>query len=168
MIDKESLIVAEIPRLRRYARALTGGAAAADDLVQDCLERAWGRFHLWRRGSDMRAWLFTIMHNIHANDLRRTRRRPSPLALAEDTAGAEDPRQLGTLETLGLARALARLPEDQRTAVLLIGLEELSYHEAAKILGIPIGTVRSRLARGRERLRRLMVGDGSEVVIEIK
>ena len=168
MIDKESLIVAEIPRLRRYARALTGGAAAADDLVQDCLEPAWGRFHLWRRGSDMRAWLFTIMHNIHANDLRRTRRRPSPLALAEDTAGAEDPRQLGTLETLGLARALARLPEDQRTAVLLIGLEELSYHEAAKILGIPIGTVRSRLARGRERLRRLMVGDGSEVVIEIK
>jgi RNA polymerase sigma-70 factor (ECF subfamily) len=168
MIDKESLIVAEIPRLRRYARALTGDAAAADDLVQDCLERAWGRFHLWRRGSDMRAWLFTIMHNIHANDLRRTRRRPSHLTLAEDTAGAEDPRQLGTLESLGLARALARLPEDQRTAVLLIGLEDMSYAEAAKILGLPIGTVRSRLARGRERLRRLMAGDGPEVVKGIK
>ena len=87
MIDKERLIVAEIPRLRRYARALTGDRAAADDLVQDCLERAWSRFHLWRRGSDMRAWLFTVMHNIHVNDLRQARRRPSHQAFAEDMAG---------------------------------------------------------------------------------
>ena len=168
MTDKESLIVAEIPRLRRYARALTGNAPAADDLVQDCLERAWGRFNLWRRGSDMRAWLFTIMHNIHVNDLRQARRRPSHLALAEDLSGAEDPRQLGALETLGLARALARLPDDQRAAVLLVGLEDMSYAEAAKILGIPVGTVRSRLARGRELLRRLMVGDAPETVKGIK
>ena len=165
MIDKERLIVAEIPRLRRYARALTGDRTAADDLVQDCLERAWSRFHLWRRGSDMRAWLFTIMHNIHVNDLRQARRRPSHLALAEDMAG---PRQRDTLEALGRARALARWPEDQRAAVLLVGLEDMGYAEAAKILGLPIGTVRSRLARGRERLRRLMAGDGPEVVKGIK
>ena len=166
MIDKERLIVAEIPRLRRYARALTGDRAAADDLVQDCLERAWSRFHLWRRGSDMRAWLFTVMHNIHVNDLRQARRRPSHLALAEDMAG--DPRQRDTLEALGLARALARLPGDQRAAVLLVGLEDMSYAEAAKILGVPIGTLRSRLARGRERLRRLMAGDRPEAVKGIK
>ncbi len=92
MIDKEHLIVAEIPRLRRYARALTGDAAAADDLVQDCLERAWSRFRLWRRGSNLRAWLFTIMHNVHANALRKAQRRPAGLPLTEEIAGTEDPR----------------------------------------------------------------------------
>ena len=168
MIDKEHLIVAEIPRLRRYARALTGDAAAADDLVQDCLERAWSRFRLWRRGSDMRAWLFTIMHNIHANTLRKASRRPVDLALTEDIAGTGDPRQQGAMEALGLARALARLPEDQRAAVLLVGLEDMSYAEAAEILGVPVGTVRSRLARGRERLRRLTGGDEKKVVTRIK
>ena len=162
MIDKEHLIVAEIPRLRRYARALTGDAAAADDLVQDCLERAWSRTRLWRRGSDMRAWLFTIMHNIHANTRRKASRRPVDLALTEDIIGTEDPRQQGAMETFGLARALARLPEDQRAAVLLVGLEDMSYAEAAKILGVPVGTVRSRLARGRERLRRLTGGDEND------
>ena len=115
----------------------------------------------------MRAWLFTVMHNIHVNDLRQARRRPSHQAFAEDI-GRPPPRQRDTLEALGLARALARLPEDQRAAVLLIGLEDMSYAEAAKILAVPIGTVRSRLACGRERLRRLMTGDGPEVVKGIK
>ncbi len=168
MIDKEHLIVAEIPRLRRYARALTGDAAAADDLVQDCLERAWSRFRLWRRGSNLRAWLFTIMHNVHANALRQAQRRPAGLSLTEDIAGTEDPRQQGAFAALGLARALARLPEDQRAAVLLVGLEDMSYAEAAEILDVPVGTVRSRLARGRERLRRLTDGDENKVVTRIK
>ncbi len=168
MIDKEHLIIAEIPRLRRYARALTGDAAAADDLVQDCLERAWSRFRLWRRGSNLRAWLFTIMHNIHANALRKAHSRPSHLVLSEDIAGTEDPRQQGVFEALGLARALARLPEDQRAVVLLVGLEDMTYAESAEILGVPVGTVRSRLARGRERLRQLTGGNDKKVVTRIK
>ena len=152
----------------RNSLASGGDAAAADDLVQDCLERAWSRFRLWRRGSNMRAWLFTIMHNIHANALRKAHSRPSHLVLTEDIAGTEDPRQQGVFEALGLARALARLPEDQRAVVLLVGLEDMSYAESAEILGVPVGTVRSRLARGRERLRRLTGDDEKKVVTRIK
>ncbi len=108
---------------------------------------------------------------IHANTRRQASRRPVDLALTEDIIGTEDPRQQGAMETFGLAHALARLPEDQRAAVLLVGLEDMSYAEAAKILGVPVGTVRSRLARGRERLRRLTGGDENDekkVVTRIK
>jgi RNA polymerase sigma-70 factor (ECF subfamily) len=148
-----------IPRLRRYARALTGDRTQADDLVQDCLARAWEKLHLWRRGSDLRAWLFTIMHNLFANEVRRRKSRPELLAL--DDQALEVP-QRSTAES-GLAlrdleAALATLPAEQREVLLLVALEELRYEEVAKLLDIPIGTVMSRLARGRERLRALMSG----------
>lgn len=150
-------IVAEIPYLRRYARALTRDRTAADDLVQDCLERAWSRFHLWRRGSNLRCWLFTVMHNLHANQRRNQSRRPAPVTL--DEGGPQAPQratQEDRLEVVSLEAALQLLPEEQRQIVLLVGLEELSYQEAASVLGVPIGTVMSRLHRGRERLRELI------------
>lgn len=167
MSERDRLIVAEIPRLRRYARALTRDPAAADDLVQDSLERAWSRFHMWRRGSDLRAWMFTIMHNLHANSVRKASTRPATFPLDEARA-AVGPRQEDALEFRGLARALAKLPDEQRQVVLLVGLEEMSYAEAAGVLGIPIGTVMSRLSRGRERLRGLMGAQGPAVVTRMK
>lgn len=156
MSDPED-IISHIPRLRRYARALTGERASADDLVQDTLERAWRRMHLWRRGSDLRAWLFSIMHNVYINQ-RRPRLRRSETPENEALELSVEATQENQLELRNLKEALGRLPEEQREVVLLVGLEQLSYEEVAKALGIPLGTVMSRLSRGRERLRALMQG----------
>jgi RNA polymerase sigma-70 factor (ECF subfamily) len=149
-------IVAEIPRLRRYARALTGDAVRADDLVQDTLERALGKWALWRPGN-LRAWLFSIMHNLFVN----LARSPRVVDYPGDEALPELPtreHQGDALELRDLTRSLAKLPEEQREVLLLVCLEDLSYEDAAKILGVPIGTVMSRLSRGRERLRALLSG----------
>jgi RNA polymerase sigma factor (sigma-70 family) len=149
-----------IPRLRRYARALTGERSAADDLVQDTLERAWTKLHLWRSGSDLRAWLFTIMHNVHVNQVR-SRASAAALQLEEDMPDAPvRPTQADLLEVRDVDSALKRLPPEQREVLLLVTLEHMSYQQTADTLGIPIGTVMSRLARGRERLR-LMLDSGS-------
>jgi len=158
MDDLGALIAPQIPRLRRYARALTGERGRADDLVQDTLERALGRFHLWRRGSDLRAWLFTIMHNLFVNQVRTA----DPLADGADldtvtVAARGGPADVTDL--LDLDAALRRLPDEHREVLLLVALEQLSYHEAAAVLGVPLGTVMSRLSRARERLRRLMAGE---------
>ncbi len=161
MQEKDRLIIEQIPRLRRYARALTGNAHAAEDLVQDCLERAWNKFHLWQTGSNMRAWMFTIMHNIHVNQVRKAISRPTVVTLNEwtDDRGVK-PVQEKRVEVRNVGAALERLPEEQRAVVLLVGLEELSYQEVAKILDIPMGTVMSRLSRGREKLRGLLEESG--------
>ena len=148
-----------IPRLRRYARALTGERSAADDLVQDTLERAWTKLHLWRTGSDLRAWLFTIMHNVHVNQVRS---RASAATLPLDDDMPEAPvraTQADMLEVRDIDSALGRLPVEQREVLLLVALEHMSYQQSADTLGIPIGTVMSRLARGRERLRIMLEGD---------
>ena len=149
-------IVAEIPRLRRYARALTGEAVRADDLVQDTLERALGKWSLWGAGN-LRAWLFSIMHNLFVNQTRvaGTVDFPGDAALAEIPVRDS---QADALELRDLAGSLARLPAEQREVLLLVGLEDLSYEDAAKILGLPLGTVMSRLSRGRQRLRSLLSG----------
>jgi RNA polymerase sigma-70 factor (ECF subfamily) len=149
-------IVAEIPRLRRYARALAGDSVRADDLVQDTLERALARFSLWRPGN-LRAWLFSIMHNVFVNQLKAAR----PVDCPGDDAMPDLPvraAQADMLELRDLSRALRKLPPEQREVLLLTGLEDLSYAETAKVLGVPIGTVMSRLSRGRERLRALLAG----------
>jgi RNA polymerase sigma-70 factor, ECF subfamily len=147
-------IEAEIPRLRRYARALTRDAIAADDLVQDCLTRALGKLHLWRQGTDLRAWLFTVLHNQHINHLRRTAREGAAVRLNErEPLLARAPQQGGRLELRDLERAIAKLPMDQRSVILLVGLEGMSYGEVAAVLDVPVGTIRSRLSRGREALR---------------
>jgi len=145
-----------IPRLRRYARALTGGRDAADDLVQDTLERAWTKLHLWRSGSDLRAWLFTIMHNVHVNQLR-SRAGAAMLPLDDDVPDAPvRATQSDLLEVRDVQTAVNRLPVEQREVLLLVALEHMSYQETATTLGIPIGTVMSRLARARERLRSIL------------
>lgn len=150
-------IEAEIPRLRRYARALTRDAAATDDLVQDGLARALGKLHLWQEGTDLRAWLFTILHNQFVNQVRRAIREGAPVGLSEtEPLLTQAPHQGKRLELLDLERAIGKLPHEQRSVILLVGLEGKRYEEVAEILNVPIGTVRSRLSRGREALRRLM------------
>lgn len=149
-------MASHIPRLRRYARALVGDRMLADDLVQDTLERALAKYHLWRPGSDLRAWLFSIMHSVFVNQVRA--RKPLAAALDDNRDRSAAAEGAERLEIRDLEVALAQLPEEQRAVVLLVGLEELSYADAARALGVPIGTVMSRLARGRERLRQLMSG----------
>jgi RNA polymerase sigma factor (sigma-70 family) len=148
-------IIAEIPRLRRYARALVGSATDADDLVQDTLERAWSKRSLWRAGSDMRAWLFGIMHNLRVDGIRRHSPPTTPIDeehLNVPVAATQSER----LELRDLAAALAQLPEEQREVLLLVAIEEMSYEEVAKATGIPTGTVMSRLSRGRARLHGIL------------
>jgi len=149
-------IEAEIPRLRRYARALTRDLIAADDLVQECLTRALIKLHLWQQGTDLRAWLFTILHNQYINHVRRTAREGTAIGLSErEPLLARAPQQGSRLELRDLERAIAKLPRTQRSVILLVGLEGMSYGEVATALGVPVGTIRSRLSRGREALRRL-------------
>lgn len=154
-------IVAEVPRLRRYARILLKDQGAADDLVQDCLERALSRIHLFQPGTNLRAWLFTIMHNLHVNAVIRARREapaPNGDAGSDELHCATPPSQGQGLTLRDMERALDQLTSEQRAVVLLVGVEGLSYAETASVLSVPVGTVMSRLARGRERLRSLMNG----------
>jgi RNA polymerase sigma-70 factor (ECF subfamily) len=140
--DTEHLIAEQIPKLRRYARALLGDPIRADDLVQEALVRGLSRSHLWQPGTDIRAWMFTILHNIHINNQRQRRAHADYQELDDDQPEmATPPSQERSLEIRDLARALQLLPEPQRQVVLL---------------DIPIGTVMSRLHRGREALRRFM------------
>lgn len=145
---------AEIPQLRRNARRLTRDAGRADDLVQTCLLRALANEHRWQPGSDLRAWLFTILHNLHISDLRRMARERRKVDVAASFAPAHcEPKAV--FDLLDLDRGIARLPDYQRRVLMLIGLEEMSYEEAATVLSVPVGTVRSRLGRARASLRRL-------------
>lgn len=157
-------MTAQIPRLRRYARVLARTAARADDLVQDTLERAWAKRHLWQAGSDVRAWSFSIMHNVYVNQARRR----EPDAFADGIELASPSSQERGLELRDLQRALARLPVEYREILMLIGVEELRYADVAEILNVPLGTVMSRLSRARERLRALMSGDAVPVLQRIK
>ena len=156
MADTNRDVEAEIPRLRRYARALTHDIITADDLVQDCLTRALGKLHLWEEGTNLRAWLFTILHNQYVNHIRRVVREGATVGLSEsEPLLRRAPPQTKRLELRDLERAIAKLPEEQRTVILLVGLEGMHYEEVAAVLDVPVGTIRSRLSRGREALRRL-------------
>ncbi|HLJ64982.1 MAG TPA: sigma-70 family RNA polymerase sigma factor [Stellaceae bacterium] len=162
MTDISLKIQDEIPRLRRYARALTRDINAADDLVQDCLTRALSKVHLWQVGTDLRAWLFTILHNQYVNHVRRAVREGSAVGLSDTEPNLTSaPNQGKRLELRDLERAIAKLPEEQRSVLLLVGLEGMRYEEVAAVLDVPVGTIRSRLSRGREMLRQLM-GMGPE------
>ena len=167
MNDFGRMVEAEIPRLRRYARALTRDVSRADDLVQSCLTRAVAKQHLWQYGTDLRAWLFTIMHNQHVNDVRRGVREGISVEVGEAPQLTVQSNAMPTLELRDLERALAKLPHEQREVILLVGLEGMRYDQVAEILNVPIGTVRSRLSRGRDQLRQLMdmeekLGEGGQ------
>ena len=171
MSDLASRLIALTARLRRHARGLMRDASRADDLVHDTLERAWRsrwRFQLRPRlgpigqigakgeGDGLFAWLLTIMHRLHLNAVRRPDRielsdSPPEIPVEDDPGLRRD-----------LLRALATLPEDQRAVLLLVGLEQFAYKEAADVLGVPVGTVMSRLSRARERMRVAL--DGSPAV----
>ena len=156
----EILLVEEIPSLRRYARALSGDISLADDLVQECLVRAVSRRRLWISQKGMRPWLFTMLHNIFVNTLRHANNKQifamiedyESIALSEDDA-----------ETLSVMsdfeRAVKQLSPEHREVLLLVGVEQLSYKEVSKIVGVPSGTVMSRLSRAREHLRQSLDGE---------
>jgi RNA polymerase sigma-70 factor (ECF subfamily) len=164
-MEEAERLVDLIPRLRRYARALVSDRASADDLVQDTLERAWVKLHLYRRGTDLRAWLFTVMHNVHVNKVRAAR--------ATDTLEDDMPElaqravQSDGLDVRDLDRSIALLPVDQRSVLLLVTLEDMSYEEVARTLGIPMGTVMSRLSRAREKLRVMMLGQAAASKLKV-
>jgi RNA polymerase sigma-70 factor, ECF subfamily len=161
------LLATQIPRLRRYARALTRNVQAADDLVQDCLERAWRKAHQWEAGTDLRAWLFTLMHNVHVNGLRRRRPETEPMEHGE----YQDPRPSAPeagLQLRDLEQGLARLSPEQREVLLMVCLEEMPYEQAAAVLGVPVGTVMSRLHRARERLRAWMADEKKPPLRRVK
>ena len=164
MPDRAALLEAQIPGLRRFACALLrGDRERADDLVQDTLERALSRWHLRRNQGNVRGWLYTILYNRFLSDQHRLKRRGLHDALSEETElPGVDGGQASTLEHRDLLRAFSALPEEQQSVLLLVGVEDLSYQEAARVLGVPIGTVMSRLSRGRERLRHRMYGDINE------
>ena len=157
MDQDEQQLLTWVPRLRRYARALVGNRDDADDLVQDTLERAWVKSGLWHGVADMRAWLFSVMHNLHVDRVRRPRLQE--IAMDDSTPEVPvAPTQGERLAVLDLQAALDQLPVEQKEIVLLVALEDMAYGDIAKTLGIPVGTVMSRLSRGRERLRALMEG----------
>ena len=166
MNDMLRLIEPLIPSLRRYARALMKDRAAADDLVQDCLERAITRWHQRRADGNARTWIFTILHNLAINRLRQRQRkrrgREVELGDVQDAAFAQPALQEEGLRRRDLQQALAALPDEQRSVLLLVTVEQLSYADTARVLDIPLGTVMSRLARAREKLARMM--DGQNVV----
>lgn len=162
MLSREA-ILDHLPRLRRYARALTGDRFAADDLVQDTVERALSRWVLLRPGSNPRVWLLTLMHNRFVNQKRSARDR-----LEQTTVDgilpelAVRPEQGDGLALRDLAAALYHLSEEHRIVLLLVAVEEMSYEESARILGVPIGTVMSRLSRARQKLAQILAGESME------
>jgi RNA polymerase sigma-70 factor (ECF subfamily) len=146
-----------LPNLRRFARSLTHDAVDADDLVQECLARALGKLQLWKVGTDLRAWLFRILHNEYVSQIRRAARQGTAVDWSEyESTLTCAPGQIEQLEIRDLVRALTSLPEEQRTAVLMIGLAKGDYYEVASACNVPVGTIRSRLSRGRKTLRALM------------
>ncbi|HEX4158836.1 MAG TPA: sigma-70 family RNA polymerase sigma factor [Rhizomicrobium sp.] len=153
-------LIAQLPALRRYARALTGNTALADDLVQDCIERALRQWEGLRDLQRLASWLRSILHNLYIDELRRSRSRGHEEEVTEmaDDLALSTPAQDGTT-AIDFVRAMGRLSVEHRQVLLLVGLENKNYRDVADELGIPIGTVMSRLARGRERLRNALEGE---------
>ena len=157
-MNRKQAIAAEVPRLRRYARALLRDSAEADDLVQDCLARALDRLDQWREGDSPRRWLFTILHNLHVDRARARMRRPAETSI-HGVHGARlsaAPEQMERIAFTDMLEALQAIPAERREALILVGVEGMSYRDAAEVLGIPVGTLMSRLGRGRQQLRALL------------
>ncbi len=160
MKNFSELLIENIPHLRRYARSLTQDRQQSEDLVQDCLDRAWSRMSQWQSGTNLRAWLFTIMHNLHVNDMR-SRHRTGDWETYESTDAADhrQPDQEGMLQLRDLETALLSLSFEQREILMLVCVEGMAYEEVSQVLDIPLGTVMSRLHRARESLRKTLRGE---------
>lgn len=159
--DEVRAQVAELlPRLRRFARVITRDVADADDLVQVAVEKALARAAQWRPGSRLDSWMFGIMKNAWIDEVRARRRRERVHAPEEAGATVGESSAAARDIALSVQAAMARLPEDQRMAIALVLVEGLSYRDAAESLGIPMGTLTSRLSRGREALQALLGGNG--------
>ncbi|RWN30675.1 MAG: RNA polymerase sigma factor [Mesorhizobium sp.] len=158
MDEKKAAILGEIPRLRRYARSLLRDRDAADDLVQDCLERSLVRLDNWQTGESPRRWLFTIMHHLFIDQMRKVNRRgeAAMLPLEAGEAVAQPAEQVESIASREIVDALQAISPDRRAALVMVAIEGFSYAEAANILGVPAGTLMSRIARGREELRGLL------------
>lgn len=170
----EEAVLALLPRLKRYARLLSRDAGLAEDLLQDTLERAWAGRHTWRPGTDARPWLFAIMHNTHFSSRRRAAARPQCDAM--DTSALDDPSRAPHLAhneyadpaaLIDMQRAVDALPEEQRDVLLLVVVEQLPYREVAEVLDVPIGTVMSRLARARDKLRQRLGAPASSTHLRV-
>lgn len=166
MDDLKWAIARQIPHLRRFALALSRDQHQADDLVQDTLERALRKQRLWRRRGSLRSWLFSVLYRTHVDHARSNRRREvSTEPEVMNAAGQQPANQEHHVECRNIGDALDRLPADQRSAILLVALEGFSYDEAAEVLQVPIGTVRSRLSRGREALREFREADAQPRIL---
>ena len=168
MADAETLLEPLIPSLRRYAYALVRNHDAADDLVQDTLERALSRWSLRRTDGDLRAWLFTILRNLHLSAERQRQRRGPHLDVDAISPPGTAATQEAGLEMQDVLAALDQLPEEQKSLLLLVGVEDLSYDDAARVLGVPPGTVMSRLSRGRQRLRSILETGRARLLRRVK
>ena len=169
-MDFRTQLSAELPHLRRFARALAGDAALADDLVQDCIERALRKGHLYDPARPLRAWLFAVLRNLFISGLRRDH-RSTVVKTVDDLAdgeGAVRAEQEDRLSANLVAQALDRLPAQHREVIVLVGLEEMSYRDAAEVIGVPVGTVVSRLARARSALRQILEDRGHTVLRRVK
>jgi RNA polymerase sigma-70 factor (ECF subfamily) len=163
-------LATHIPFLRRFARALTADSVLADDLVQDCIERALRKHALYDPERPMRAWLYTILRNLHVSGRRSQLRQGASVGLDQVPSGADavPPRQEDRLALADVEEAVQRLPLVQREVLLLVVLEEMSYRDVAEVLGVPIGTVMSRLSRARLFLRQQFDGDKEPRLRRIK
>jgi RNA polymerase sigma-70 factor (ECF subfamily) len=169
MDDRRRAILEEIPRLRRYARALLKEPDRADDLVQDCLERALGHLENWRTGESPRKWLFTIMHHIFIDTIRKEKRRGEDtiLPLDESEAMSVPASQAEDAASREVLQALQAISPERRSAILMVAIEGFSYAEASAILGVPAGTLMSRIARGRDDLRAILDGGARRRAIRV-
>ena len=169
-MDFRTQLAGELAPLRRFARALCGDAALADDLVQDCVERALIKSHLYDPARPLRAWLYAVLRNLYISGLRRNG-RSSVVKTVEDLIdgeGSVPPRQEERLAVSSISVALDRLAQQHREVIVLVALEEMSYRDVAEILGVPLGTVMSRLSRAREHLRQTLEDRGHTVLRRVK
>lgn len=169
-MDFRRQLVPELPVLRRFARALTGDPALADDLVQDCVERAMLKSHLYDPSRPLRAWLFTMLRNLHVSGLRRGG-RSTIIKTVDDLTGGEGAvpaEQEHRLAAGSVSEALSRLSPQHREVIVLVGLEEMSYRDVSEILGVPVGTVMSRLSRAREQMRQMLEERGHTGLRRVK
>ena len=168
--DFRSNLIAEIPHLRRFARSLCGDASLADDLVQDCIERALKKSHLYDATKPLRAWLYAVLRNIHVSNWRSNVKHTSSKNIddLQDGEGATRPEQEDNFSTSVITEALDKLPVQQREVLVLISLEEVSYKQASEIIGVPIGTIMSRLSRARSLLKDILEERGTTVLRRVK